>query len=464
MASRASAVLLLLLAGWPAGAAQSDHALSLAEAIRLALRQHALIQSADADVEVATARVARARSGFMPRLSLTAGSVLFEEAQSYRIPPGGMSIDLSSDPVFGALLKQPISNPKELSIGVTNQWLNFGLVSLTQPLFTGGMILSYHRMARHGRDAARSGRDRKVNEVVHTVIRRYHDAVLASQLLAIGERALTRVRTVHGITARVHDAGSPKVNRLDFLKSKLAAGTVAGVVERLREGRRLALEGLRFAIGLEPGQRVRPARLELVEPKLGEGCEAAVERALRSRPEVAQLESGVKALRAGVGAAWSRHLPDLAFTAGYLIDDKSIRFTDGHTFYAALVARFTLFEGLHTRAEVAEARAKLASLEHRRRYLASGISAQVRKACIERDRASAALKLARESLADAEEYLALAERSYQADLIGFDEVLKAQLAEALARGQALKLRYDLANAVADWSRDVGDLSAYSRGP
>jgi outer membrane protein TolC len=462
MASRVSALLLLLLVAVPVEAAQ--RAFTLAEAIRTALRQHALIQSADADVEVATARVARARSGFMPRLSLTAGSILFEEAQSYRIPPGGMSIDLSSDPLFGALLKQPISNPKELSIGVTNQWLNFGLVSLTQPLFTGGMILSYHRMARHGRDAARSGKERKVHEVVHTVIRRYHDAVLASRLLEIGERALTRVRTVHGITRRVHDAGSPKVNRLDYLKSKLTAATVAGVVEKLREGRRLALEGLRFAIGLEPGQRVRPATLELVEPPLSEQCDAAVARALRTRPEVAQLESGVKALRAGVGAAWSRYLPDLALTAGYLIDDKSIRFTDGHTFYAALVARFTLFEGLHTRAEVAEARARLASLEHKRRYLASGIGAQVRKNCIERERARSELKLARESLADAEEYLALAERSYQADLIGFDEVLKAQLAEALARAQELKVRYDLANSVADWSRDVGDLSAYSRGP
>ncbi len=454
--------MLGLLASGPARA-EPERPLTLAEAIRLAQRHHALVLSADADVERASARVARARSGFLPRISLTAGSILFEEAQSYRIPPGGMSIDLSSDPLFGALLKQPITNPKELSIGVTNRWINFGLVSLTQPLFTGGMILSYHRMARHGRDAARSGRERQVHEVVHTVIRRYHDAVLASRLLELGERVLTRVRAVHSVTARVHEAGSPKVNRLDYLKSKLTAATVAGVVEKLREGRRLALEGLRFAIGLEPGQRVRPAKLELVEPRLGEGCEAGVARALRSRPEVAQLESGVKALRAGVGAAWSRYLPDLALTAGYLIDDKSIRFTDGHTFYAALVARFTLFEGLHTRAEVAEARAKLASLEHKRRYLASGISAQVRKACIERDRAGAALKLARESLADAEEYLALAERSYQADLIGFDEVFKAQLAEALARGQELKLRYDLANALADWSRDVGDLSAYSRG-
>ncbi len=437
--------------------------LTLKAAIKHSLRHSTFIKDAHYQIQISDAQLRQARSAYLPRVSITAGSVIMEEAQKYHIPAGSFSLDLSSHPTFGALLKEPLVVDKDMEFPVTDQWINFGMISLMQPLFTGGMITGHNKMARQGLKIAKQGRRLKRQEVIHTVVRRYNDVIFTGRLYSLAADTLIKLQAVLKVTTQVYKAGSQKVNKIDFLKARMMVSTVENYVAQMKQYSGLAREGLKFAMGLESSKQIKLAQQDFPLPPFNGACEASIKQAQSSRPEESQLESGINALRAGVDVARSRYLPDVAFMSGYMIDDKSIRFTDGHTFYAGLFLNFSLFEGLMTRAKVAEARARLHQLENKKNLLKQGISLQVRKSYMEMERTRKQVEITSKTLADAEEYLRVSERGYQAELVELDDLLQAQVTAALLQAQHLKARYDLSNSLASLHKDMGDLSVYTGG-
>lgn len=446
-------------------AAERPIELSLQQAVVLALQKNPKLAEARDDEAIAAAQLQQARSGYFPRLNLTAGSVVMEEAQKFAVPPGNISFDLAALglPAIPGVFDptKPVTNTDTLEIPITDQWINFGLLTVTQPLFTGGMILGYNRQAKHGLRAAQHGSARARHAVIRTVVRRYNDVLLTRQLSALGDDTLTKLKVIYNITERVLAAGSQKLNKLDLLRTRMFVQSLQSFVETLRQSRALALEGLKFAIGLDAGARVAPTTKEFSLAPVQRGCAESVAHALRERPEVEQVKAGIEALEAGVGVARSRYFPDLALAGGYLIDDKSIRFTDGHSFFVGLMLNFNLFEGFMTRAKVREARARAHRLRSTERYVAQGVSLQVRKACMDVERAERQVKLTGEALRTAEEHLELSDNGYQADLVEMEDLLKAQLMEAAMRFQHAKARYDLSNHLLDLRVAAGDLSPYT---
>jgi outer membrane protein TolC len=185
-----------------ARAAESKE-LTLADLVRLALRQSAIAKDGAHEVDIARARVKQARSGYFPSIGIKAGSLIMEESQKFSIPPGGIGFDLSQMglPAFGDFdPSKPVTNTKTLEVPITDQWINFGLITLTQPLYTGGMIRGYNRMARGGLGVARQAHRLKRQEVIHTVVRRFNDVLLTEKMLEIGERTLTKLLVVLDFT------------------------------------------------------------------------------------------------------------------------------------------------------------------------------------------------------------------------------------------------------------------------
>jgi outer membrane protein TolC len=428
--------------------------------IQLALRNAPSLHEAAEGVAIAQAQQTQARSGYFPRLSLTGGSLLLDRAMKFRIPAGSLSIDLSSDPVLGQLIKDPITNPKQIELSLTDQWINFGLLSLTQPLFTGGMVTGYARQARHNLELARRGQQGQQLTIIREVIGRYNDLVLATRLVELGESTLTKLETTLSFSRSLYLGGSPRMTKLDYLRTKLAVSAAASVVEELRAASARAREALAYAAGIETRQIPALDAQDFAVSPVRDSCQESVQRALRDRPEVGQLESGLAALRAGVEVARSRYFPDLALVGGALVDNQSLRITDGRTFYVGLMLSLSVFDGLQTYGRVAEARARVRQLEARREMAQRGLAAQVRDACLTVEESRKQLSLSLETLRDASEHLTLTERSYQASGVELEAVIKAQIIEALARVRHLHARHQLSNREVSLHHSRGDLSSY----
>jgi outer membrane protein TolC len=452
--------LLLLAVGVPFDTHAKPH--TLQSLIGAALTKNHDLRDAKHDLRIAEARLDQARSGYYPRIGVKGGSVLLDDKQFFHVAAGSLSIDLSSMglPAIGNFdPEKPLKNTEALDIQLTERWINFGMIDFTQPVFTGGMVRGYNRMARGGVEVARAGRKLKRNDAIRAVIRRFNDVLLTEKLAALGRDTVIKLDTVLTITKGVYEAGSLKVSKLDYLKAKMIVASAKSFVVKLEEARRLARLGLKHAAGLPASKK-----LELVEgqdfPAHKVGGASSVERALSDRPEAAQLKAGIRALQAGVDVAWSRYLPDVAIAGGYMIDDKSLRFTDGHTFFIGLMLNYPLFEGFMTRAKVREARARLAKLKDKRSLLEQGITLQVSKARIELDRARKQLAQATATAKDAADYVKTAERGYQAELVELKELLTAQVANAVMQAQLVKARYDQSNVEAELHHTLGDMSVY----
>ncbi|MDA0999828.1 MAG: TolC family protein, partial [bacterium] len=155
----------------------------------------------------------------------------------------------------------------------------------------------------------------------------------------------------------------------------------------------LAREALRFAAGLTPGTRVEVAdrRIRPIATPLQQ-LPIYQEMSLRLRPEIEQVEAGIRARRALVKVERSRYWPQIFAAVFGSVANADNRTTIrnpfvfdnfNHEFITAVAGfKWSLNFGI-TKGRVAEARAEVQKLEYTRERARKGIPVQVQKAFLE---------------------------------------------------------------------------------
>jgi outer membrane protein TolC len=130
------ALIMMMVLGTAARAAETVKPLSLSDSIDLALKQSVLIHAAQEGVRGAEAQRKEAFTGFLPK---------FSTAYSYT--------RLNEDPYFVFPGVPPLIPAGNIKTG-TNDNYNWS-VEARQPLFAGGGILANYQASRLGVDVAR---------------------------------------------------------------------------------------------------------------------------------------------------------------------------------------------------------------------------------------------------------------------------------------------------------------------
>jgi TolC family type I secretion outer membrane protein len=336
----------ILSLGLVAGLAapETAFALSLQDAIALAQRANPGLAQSKAQAAAAAARLAQARAGRLPSLTLSGQA-------------GQGTTDLGG--FFG--FNQADVSPRAAAL------------ELRQPLFSGGAVSAAVERAREGRDAslAQVGGARALLAV--QAAEAYVAVLSAREILTLNEAQLRQMDEIARQAEFRFEGG--ETARTDLAQAQARRAAARADLARARGDVARSHAHFVSVVGVEPaGLEALPAP----PPVLG-SLDEALATALRTSPALVAAQAQARAADAGVRYAQAERLPSLALTAtasstrdqffpGYRADGLTV----------GVQGRWTLFAGGLINGHVSEARANVRGAQSG----LDGVRAQVREAVI----------------------------------------------------------------------------------
>ena len=414
---------------------------SLDEALAYALAHQPQLRQAGETKAAAEARVAQARSAYLPQLN-AALSYQHNSSDFFSLGGGGANTGvLDSTGSLGTS-----------AFGSRNRYA--GSLGLNQLLWDFGQTTGRIGSARAGARAQDANERSTANQTAYDVRAAFFQVQATQALWNSAKDALAnQERHAAQIQAYVEVGKRPQID-LAQARSELATARVQAI--NAENNFQNAKEQLRVAMGLEPGVafEIGAGEMPAVE---GEASDVTplIAGAAERRPDIAALDEQYRAQEVATRAFRRAYLPTL---------DGSARLTDsGPTpndlswnWSAGVSLNWDLFKGGLTQAQVAEARHQTAALASQKTALRQKAAAEVTQAWLAIRAAKSGLAAADEAVTNARERLRLAEGRYVEGLGNAVELGDAQSAVVAAEAQAIQAHFQLALARAQLRRAIGE--------
>jgi len=410
------AALLAFLVRSAQGQAPAPRRLSLGDAARLAAAQTIGVQSAQFRVQEAQARVTQTRSALLPQLEVAPNWA------NHTINSASFGFNFPTAPG-----QKPLLDPNGEIIGPVKQW-DFR-AQASQPLFDA--------TATQRLRAARAGVTVAQAEVATAAEQ------AATNAAAIYVRALRSDAALH---ARVADS-TLAADLVSIARDQLAAG-VGVALDVTRAQSQLATTRAQLIVARNDRDRARldlrralnlslDTPLELTDSLSSlpvpeaENEQAAVDVAVRTRPDIRAADAQLEAAQQQLGVIRAGRLPRLSAFG----NDGQTGFIDHllNTYTYGVQISWPVFEGGRREAQVQEQEAVARDIEARRRDLRQQVAVDVRGAMLDLASAREQVDAARERLRLAEQEVQQARDRFRAGVAGNADVITASLSLNNAR-------------------------------
>ena len=436
-------LFLLLLAG----PLLAQDALSLRDAVRLALRENKSVAAANAGVLASGARVEQARGGMLPKVDYSE------------------SFARSDNPVFvfSSLLTQHQFGPDNFNIGPLNRpgaLNNFqSQVAVDQPLYDAGQ--TRHAVKSAELTGKMTGEEQRSVQMqaISAVAIAYYGALLAAENLKTAEQAMRSAEADLTRAESVRAAGMSTDVDVLSIRVHLAA------VNEQRIDRAAELDvakaALNDALGvpLDTLHSLTSALAPLALPDLA--LDDLEKEASAARPEVRQSRLAVDLAQTQADAARGAILPRVNFHAAFEADRQRFVTRGGANWLAAINVRWNLFNGFADKAHIAETGYSAARASADAQRADSAVRLQVRRAYAGLRAAAQRIDVAKAAVAEAEESLRITQNRYEAGMTNVTDLLRNETAALESRTRYLAAVHDQRVAAAMLEFAAGRLSADS---
>jgi outer membrane protein TolC len=410
----------------PPPASEKSEDLTLPGAVELALQSNPRVKAVLSNREMMDAQVREARSGWWPLLQ-------FSE-----------TFTRSNNPVFvfGSLLEQSRFGPENFAIDSLNNpdsLNNFRTaVNLKWSVFDQMQSSARVAQARIGQEQADHQKEMVKQQVRFDVIRAYFGVLLAQQRKDVTEEAVTMGEADRKRIADLFQSGL--VVQSDLLSAEVQLAEFRQQQVQASGDLVTAHASLNTVLGA-PVQTLQRVTGQLIDKQffLPE-TEELIRQALKSRPDYARAGMAVKSSEEGVRGAKGNYLPRVDVFSSYGISGKDL--TSGSSDYAVGAGlTFNLFDsGRGARLDKARAAQSTAAAEQE--HLANQIRLEVIQVYQDYRSARERLKVAAQTVSQAQEALRIVKDRYQEGLTTITEVLRAQTAYLRTRLNLISSRYD----------------------
>lgn len=425
-------LLLPLVLLFPGGAFAAD-AVSLKEAMTMALEKNHILRAADYEYKAVGEEVKSSRSRYLPRIYL-------DETLSYSNLPTR---------TFMMKLDQGRFTQNDFQIANLNNPAATGdfrtAVTLEQALFdvtvSRGLDIS-----RKEQEIRRSSLERRREEIGFLVFQAYIEVQKARAFLKVAEQGLTDAREHKRLADVRNESG------VGLVSDKLRARTRVSEMEQenITAINNLQLSRMRLSQLLGGENGVLYDIKEDIEPisVMMDVSEFQV-LARQNRRELQEVDKGVEKADMGLGMARGAYLPKIYGNAGYQMNSRDIPFgRDNDGWMVSANLRWDIFDGMRRGSELEKASLqKSAAEEYRNSYLKE-VEFQVSEAYLRRTEAGKRLEVARHSQLDAEEVVRLVAKRFENSLATMVDLLDAQTAVDRARAQRVENETNYALATA----------------
>ena len=422
-------------------------AISLKDAVRMAMEGNKTVEASVAAGKEANSRVAQAQSGKLPKVN-------YSESWSR-----------SDNPVFvfSSLLTQRQFGERNFQIGPLNRpnFLNNfqSQVIADQTIYDAGQTKHAVRSAELTRDLTSEEGRRTQMDVTASVIRHYFAALLGAEHLQSTAQAMRSTQADLDRAQAVRSAGMS--TDVDVLSIRVH---LAGVREQqIRRASELdvARAALNDALGL-PLDATHTLTTALLPLKLPEGLLAEYERnALSERPEARQVTLSTRLAENQAATARSYLLPQVGVRAAFEADRQRFYDRGGANWLVSVGLRWNLFNGFSDRARMEESKFALRRTKAEEAQASSTIRLQVRRAFTDLRAAEQRIEVTRASVAEAEESRRITQNRYETGLSNVTDLLRTETAVLETRARHLAAIHDQRLAAAMLELAAGTLTMSS---
>jgi outer membrane protein len=425
--------------------------LTLSQAEATALANQPTLTQAHGLLEAAEGRVEEARAGYLPQVTLNG---TYERTTGNFAPrPGLLPSGTNGTAGTGGTSGTSGATPTTVS---WNPQFNYYLLgaTATQLIYDFGLTSDKWRAAGASRDAAADNTRTAELQTLLNVRRAYFLARAEHDLVAVAEESMTNEeKHVEQTRAFVKTGIQPEINLATVLTA-LANAKVQLVTAQNNFS--VAEAQLAQAMGTPVAGKFALTDEEIRPIPDEDGPSGPLaDRALRARPEVANLAQQRRAQELTVASLRGAFGPSLGAIANVSDNGTSI---DGlvPNWYLGLTLSWSILQGGLTRGQVREAKGTLENLAGQEAAERLQVEVDVEQGRLGVQAAKATIGAAEEAAVNARDQLTLAEGRYAHGLGSAVELSDAQVAYTTAEAQVVQARFSLASARAQLLAALGD--------
>jgi len=409
------------------------HALSVEEAVSIALDTQPQIQQRLADYQAAAFRVDEALSPLLPQVS---SLVQASKAQSVS---GRSNLTVNG---------RTTTNLTTSSLRTFGETSPLATVTLSQKIFDFGKTFATTEAARRLAEIAQEDVELQRQGVTFLVKQNFILINFAQRLIRVQEQSLERadlnLRSARGF----FEVGTrPKS---DVARAEVDVANARVDLIRARNAERVARVALNTAMGI-PADTPTVVQDHLVYQPLMIDRTQLIGRALAQRPEYKQVKLRVSEAEARARRAFRDFFPDVTGTGFY----GSTRFDMNEIWEVAVNLSWTLFDGGNRIARFRESKVNVEAAQSRVKASELDISREVEQAYITVSESSERIQAAQVAVASAQENFRLAQGRFDAGVGTILELTDAQLALTQAQNTEAQGLADYRIAVVRLERAVG---------
>ncbi|MCX7913736.1 MAG: TolC family protein [Thermodesulfovibrionales bacterium] len=402
---------------------QSSYSFTLHQCIDYALRFSPEISEAFFEVDKYKAKMLQADSANYPQIEIVGITSLSPEAKEEDFLRTDVPLKING--VFGSLD-----------------------LNLIQPLYTYGKISGYRKAAVEGVKVATAETTKKRLEVVLRTTELYYNLLFAKELRNLILEIREQLSKSLEKTQRQLEIGSPWADEINLYKFKAFLGEADKNLYEIEKNLSFLKQALMTSMGIPTREDFDIIDNILTpEEKLPDSIQFYLSNALQMRPEIVQLDGGIKAYQSLIEAEKSNFYPQFflglkASLAGATNRDKIKNpYISDHfnRSYAAvfLGLKWSIDFGL-TKGKVKEVESEYAKLKEKKRFAEEAIPLEVKKAYLDFEEAQKSINTLQEAFTNAKKWLVSAVANYDLGVGEAKDVADAASLYALTKTNYLK--------------------------
>jgi len=412
---------------------EADEAVTLEQAVRMALDRHPDVGKARAAADALRGKVREVRAQALPDVTINANGLRLRDPSL---------LNASGLDKF----------PKELRDALVPEGVNLFdyHVRVRQPLYTAGKVGTALKLAAVEAEGSQIEVDRAEHDLALEVVRAFYGLLWAERYRVLVEQTLQQKRR-HAEMARTRFALGV-ATEVDVLRSEVAVANVQPDLVRAENAVRQARALLNFYLVRPIDFPTRAAGELLEQPWEEENLEELAQDAIRRRPDLHRLRIAERSagVQLDLARAESRMRADL--DAAYGISSRFLEnLANGKYARWSVSVNFTLpvFDGFRRSGLVWQATAAQRAARLEREKAEQQVRLALRQSLDELRAARQTIAAARANVREAERVLEMIENNYRHGAATTLDVMDAQTALALARTNLLKGLYDYSVARAN---------------
>jgi outer membrane protein len=423
-------VLFVFILVFPLFAFAQGAPLTLEESISIALENNASIKLANEKIKEARAEKGQALSNFFPKIYSSSSYTRLDEESTIDIT-GMPSIVLSDDEIFD---------------------YNLGL---TQPVFTGGRLISSYQLQKENLKANQNYFEAVKNDLIFEVKRAYFKVLEAKKFKQVAEETVNLTKAHLDVVEAYFKEGL--VPEVEVLKARVALANARQSLINADNTVELAKSHFNSLLNRNLGEEVNLEDILTFED-YDVILSSSISQARNSRPEIRQMQNKLKMSGEGVDIARSSFSPKISLIGNWdKMKGAELPIDEWEESWSAVVSvELDIWDWGENINEVRKANAQLEQMKNSFALLENDIELEVRQAYFNLIAAKDKIKLQEEAVKEAEKNFHDTSLRFKEGLSTNTDVLDAQTLLAQAKTNYCEALYDYNIAVSALERAVGE--------